>query len=159
MADWKEIQKYRVLHKATSPEHNSWTLRIKSLWTEDLMWVFWLGCGGVTATENPWDYQMCNNPLLCELYCRDYHVELAFDGDAQREKRDEGIVLQVNSRESLEEGKKIAQLLSAMVISLLWLCYETPPPAVAHICHPLLRRHNIFSLRRTYGTSKEWSVI
>lgn len=63
----------------------------------------------------------------------------------------------MNNASDYQQG---IQLLYATVISPLWLHNETPPPAVAHICHPLLRSHNIFSLRRTYGSkTMVWPVI
>lgn len=58
---------------------------------------------------------MSNHPPLCVPYFRDDHV-LAFDVREQKSKRDEGINLQVSSRESLEEGKK------GTAISLFVLC-------------------------------------
>lgn len=91
---------------------------------------------------------MCNDPPLCVPHCRDYHAVLEFVRE-HKAKRDKRIIRQVSSRES--------QLLSAMVV-----CdsAETLPPAVPHICHSLLRKHNIFSLRRTYGnTSVEWPTM
>lgn len=90
---------------------------------------------------------MSNHPPLCVPYFRDDHV-LAFDVREQKSKRDEGINLQVSSRESLEEGKKGTAI---KLVRPLCLFYENPPPALAHICHSLLRRHNIFSLRRNMG--------
>lgn len=104
---------------------------------------------------------MCNNPPLCVPHCRDYHAALDFHGRKQRAKRDQGIILQVSSRKSLEEVKTMYQKSTAIIChGCLWLGYGTPPPSVAHICRSLLRKHNIFSLRRTYGsTSVEWPIM
>lgn len=65
---------------------------------------------------------MCNSPPLCVPYCGDYHGVLEFDGREQRSKIDEGIILQVSSRESLEKEKKNYQKSTAIICSGCPLC-------------------------------------
>lgn len=129
-------------------------------WFRDKQDAVCQGIWGYCFDWETWWYNCCHNchMCMCNMY---YHV--VFEFGEQRAKINEWTMLQIISGESCEEKKKCtkrAQLLYATVISLLWLHYENPPPAVAHICHPLLRSHNIFSLRRTYGSkSMEWPVM
>lgn len=110
--------------------------------------------------KNPQAARMCNSPPLCVPYCGDYHGVLEFDGREQRSKIDEGIILQVSSRESLEEKKKKtikkAQLLSALVVlcasvALLW------DPSL--FCGPYL---SLFVKKAQHFLTRaymEWSVM
>lgn len=101
--------------------------------------------------KNP-ETAKCAIAPSCGAYLRE------FEGREQRAREMKEYFYRLAAGNHFRGKKRVYQQSPAIICHgccPLCLCYDTPPPAVAPICHSLLRRHNIFSLRRNMGAQPQ----